>query len=56
VIVGLEPVAIAKNAPHPIAARILVDWLLSKEMQQFFADDERTSARSDVTNDARILT
>ncbi|HXF34924.1 MAG TPA: extracellular solute-binding protein [Candidatus Acidoferrales bacterium] len=55
VIVGLEPVAIAKNAPHPIAARILVDWLLSKEMQQFFADDERTSARSDVTNDARIF-
>jgi ABC-type Fe3+ transport system substrate-binding protein len=54
VIVGLEPVAIAKNAPHPVAARILVDWLLSKEMQQFFAD-ERTSARSDVTNDARIF-
>jgi iron(III) transport system substrate-binding protein len=53
--VGLELVAILKNAPHPNAARVVVDWLLSKRAQQFFADDGRTPTRLDVKSDLRVF-
>jgi len=53
--VGLELVAILKNAPHPNAARVLVDWLLSPRVQQFFADDGRTPTRTDIKSDLRVF-
>jgi iron(III) transport system substrate-binding protein len=53
--VGLELIAILKNAPHPNGARLLVDWLLSKRAQQFFADVQRTPARLDVKGDERVF-
>lgn len=53
--IGLELVAILKNAPHPNAARVVVEWLLSKPAQQFFADDGRTPTRLDVKGDERVF-
>lgn len=56
VIIGPVPIAIIKGAPHPSAARVLLDWLLSKEGQQSFIDvSGRTSMRTDVRNDTRIF-
>ena len=53
--VGLELAAILKNAPHPDGARVLMDWLLSKRAQQFFADDGRTPTRTDIKSDLRVF-
>jgi iron(III) transport system substrate-binding protein len=53
--VGLELVAIFKNAPHPNAARVFVDWLLSERAQQFMADDGRTPTLLDVKGDLRVF-
>jgi iron(III) transport system substrate-binding protein len=55
VAVGLELAGIVKNAPHPNAARVFMDWLLSKRAQQFFADDGRTPTRTDVKSDTRVF-
>lgn len=55
VAVGLELAAIMKNAPHPNGARVLVDWLLSKPAQQFFADDGRTPTLGEIKADARVF-
>jgi iron(III) transport system substrate-binding protein len=50
-LVGLTPVALVKNAPHPNAARVLLDWLLSKEGQNVIIElSGRPSARVDVNN------
>jgi iron(III) transport system substrate-binding protein len=55
-LVSLNPVGIAKNAPHPSAARVFVEWLLSKEGQQFIVNrgGGEISSRTDVKNDASI--
>lgn len=55
-LVSLNPAALAKNAPHPNAARLLLTWLSSKEGQQYLAQrgGGEISARTDVTNNARI--
>jgi iron(III) transport system substrate-binding protein len=51
-----SPVALAKNAPHPNAAQVLLDWLLSKDGQQAIVDlTDRASARSDVRNNPRVF-
>lgn len=42
-----SPAAILKRAPHPNAAKLLMDYLFGKEAQQFMADDGVT-----VVNDA----
>jgi iron(III) transport system substrate-binding protein len=55
VTVGLEQIGIMKTAPHPNAARVLADWLIGKKAQQFFADDGRTPARTDVKSDKRVF-
>ena len=45
----LAPAAIAKNAPHPYAARLLETWLLSVEGQKtMFEIDHRTPTRKGV--------
>jgi iron(III) transport system substrate-binding protein len=36
----VSPVAIAKDAPHPSAARLFVEFIFSKESQQLLADKE----------------
>ncbi len=54
--VTLNPIGIAKNAPHPKAAKVFVDWLLSKEGQQFVAQrgGGEISSRIDVQNNPAI--
>jgi iron(III) transport system substrate-binding protein len=43
------PMSIATNAPHPNAAALLADWLLSKEIQtQFVKDYPSASGNPDV--------
>lgn len=53
--VAVEPVLIhplvgmvAKNAPHPNAARLFIDFILSKEGQTKVRDEGRVPARSEV--------
>ena len=48
VIVSLYPVGMALNAPHPNAARLLVDFLLSKEGQEIGRSVAKIPGRSDV--------
>jgi ABC-type Fe3+ transport system substrate-binding protein len=46
-------VALAKNAPHPVAAKIFIDWLLSRDGEQYLASRDGgdfCSPRSDVAN------
>ena len=43
-----SPVAISEHAPHPAAARLLVDFLLSTEGQRAIRSRGRMAARSDV--------
>jgi iron(III) transport system substrate-binding protein len=51
-----SPIALAKNAPHPNAARVLMDWLLSKDGQSAMVElGGNISARTDVDNIPTIL-
>jgi iron(III) transport system substrate-binding protein len=54
--VSLNPVGIAKNAPHPNAAKVFITWLLSKDGQQFIAErgGGEISSRTDVKNNPEI--
>ena len=55
VLVDASLVTLAKNPPHPAAARILLDWLLSKEGQQAIVDlTGRSSRVAGVHNNPRI--
>ena len=48
---SLTVIDIAKNAPHPDAARLFVDWMVSQAGQQEVINQtNHTSVRSDVTN------
>ena len=42
------PVMLSKNAPHPNAARLFIDFALSKEGQRVVRDKGRIPARSDI--------
>ncbi|HXP94631.1 MAG TPA: extracellular solute-binding protein [Candidatus Binatia bacterium] len=54
-LVDLSPLALVKNAPHPNAARVLIEWLLSKEGQQYIIEvSDRPSSRIDVKNPPRV--
>lgn len=55
--VTLTPVAIAKNAPHPNAAHVFVDWLTSKDGQFYLSNrgGGEVSSRSDVTSNPRVF-
>ena len=48
VIVSLNPVGLAVNAPHPASARLLIDFLLSKEGQEVGRTVGKLPARVDV--------
>ncbi|MEA2688813.1 MAG: iron(III) transport system substrate-binding protein, partial [Candidatus Eremiobacteraeota bacterium] len=54
--VTLNPVGLAKSAPHPNAAHVFIDWLLSKTGQEFIAErgGGEISSRTDVKNNAAI--
>src|SRR5947209_8569494 len=54
--VSLNPVGLAKSAPHPNAAKVFITWLLSKDGQQFIAErgGGEISSRSDVKNNPAI--
>lgn len=54
--VSLNPVGLAKNAPHPNAAKVFLGWLLSRDGQQFIAErgGGEISSRSDVKNNPQI--
>jgi iron(III) transport system substrate-binding protein len=48
VIAGSGLVGINKTAPHPGAARLFVDYVLSKEGQELIVKTDRSSVRKDV--------
>jgi iron(III) transport system substrate-binding protein len=48
IIVSIHPIAIAADAPHPEAARLFVDFALSKEGQSLIRASGRISSRPDV--------
>jgi iron(III) transport system substrate-binding protein len=55
-LVSLNPIGLAKNAPHPNAARVFLEWILSKDGQQFIAQrgGGEISSRVDVKNNPAI--
>jgi iron(III) transport system substrate-binding protein len=53
IITSPSQVAISAKAPHPAAARLLVDFLLSREGQRVIASRGRVPARTDLGSDAR---
>jgi iron(III) transport system substrate-binding protein len=48
IIVSIHPIAIAADAPHPEAARLFIDFALSKEGQSLVRASGRISPRPDV--------
>jgi iron(III) transport system substrate-binding protein len=54
---SLHPIGVAAKAPHPNAAKLFIDFLLSKEGQQLMLSIERTPARPgiDTKMEARKL-
>ena len=48
VIAGAGLVGINKTAPHPNAAKLFVDFVLSKEGQEFIVKTDRSSVRKDI--------
>jgi iron(III) transport system substrate-binding protein len=55
--VTLNPVGIAKHAPHPNAARVFIDWLTSKAGQTYIVNrgGGEISSRADVKNNPLIF-
>ena len=49
VLVNLAPVGIAAKAPHPNAAKLFMNYSISKEGQEILQKARRTSARFDVS-------
>lgn len=56
-LVTLNPVGLAKNAPHPNAASVLIDWLTSKDGQTFIAQrgGGEVSSRTDVKSTPAVF-
>ena len=48
VVVEIDPLMIGSKAPHPMAARLFLDFLLSKEGQEMLVGFRRIPVRSDV--------
>ncbi len=48
VFVAISPVGLSAKAPHPNAAKLLLDFMLSKESQQFLRSANRLSGRADI--------
>jgi iron(III) transport system substrate-binding protein len=56
VLASVEPLGVAAKAPNPNAARLFVDFLLSKEAQTLMRDRSRIPSRPDVPPDPPELT
>lgn len=56
VLASIEPLGVAARAPNPNAARLFVDFLLSKEAQTMMRDRSRIPSRPDVPPDPPELT
>ena len=56
VLATLEPLSVAARAPHPNAARLFLDFLLSKEAQVLMRERNRIPSRPDVPPDPPELT
>ncbi|HEX9445281.1 MAG TPA: extracellular solute-binding protein [Candidatus Binatia bacterium] len=54
IIASVHPIAIAADAPHPEAARLFVDFALSKEGQSIIRSTGRVSPRPDVAPPFRL--
>jgi len=54
--VDLHPIAIGKNAPHPNAARLFYDYLLSEEGQKLIMSFRRIPPRNGMEPEPRRLT
>jgi iron(III) transport system substrate-binding protein len=51
----LSLIDVVKNAPHPNAAKLFVDWMVSQPGQQAVIDvTNHTSLRADVKNDPTV--
>jgi iron(III) transport system substrate-binding protein len=57
VFVSLNPIGLAKSAPHPNAARVFIDWMTSKEGQTFIVErgGGEVSSRTDVKNNPQVF-
>jgi iron(III) transport system substrate-binding protein len=52
---SLNLIDVVKNAPHPAAARLFIDWMVSQDGQQEVVDQtNHTTLRSDVKNDPAV--
>ncbi|HJP77273.1 MAG TPA: extracellular solute-binding protein [Pseudonocardiaceae bacterium] len=52
---SFTPIDIARNAPHPAAAALFVNWMTSQQGQQAIIDTtDHTSLRTDVKNDPTV--
>lgn len=52
---SLNLIDVVANAPHPAAARLFVNWMVSQAGQTAVVDTtNHTSLRSDVTNDPKV--
>ena len=52
---SLNLIDVVKSAPHPAAARLFVDWMVSKDGQTEVVDQtNHTTLRSDVKNDPTV--
>jgi iron(III) transport system substrate-binding protein len=52
---GVDMIDIAKNPPHPAAAKLFLDWIVSQDGQQTIVTlTNHTSLRSDVSNDKTV--
>jgi iron(III) transport system substrate-binding protein len=48
ILVNLAPVGVAAKAPHPNAAKLFMNYSISKEGQMILGEKNRVSARSDI--------
>jgi ABC-type Fe3+ transport system substrate-binding protein len=55
VVVIVNTVSIAQRAPHPAAAKLFIDFLLSKTAQLKLREMSRIPSRSDVDSDPPSL-
>ena len=51
VVVQLGKMAVSKSAPHPNAAKLMFNFLISTDAQKYFASRGRITSRIDVPND-----
>jgi iron(III) transport system substrate-binding protein len=52
---SLNLIDVVKNAPHPAAARLFVDWMVSKDGQtEVVNQTNHTTLRTDVKNDPQV--